>query len=119
MARLFNREFFEKSEPKDRATEVVWQHSVQYLAASNNEIILPFAVVEYIGEENTVMLQKRLSLVFPPPDRSSSILMNYRTLLAAPVVQVKDNSISSMRLLPAPGPSMPSIDLVAHGMDAQ
>lgn len=50
-----------ESSPADRAAEAVYQHALENLDKTNNEIIIPYNVVDMITRPNVVKLQRRFS----------------------------------------------------------
>lgn len=48
-------------EPVDRVVELLWHDAMMHLEATNNEVILPYNVVELIGRGNVDKLVGRLS----------------------------------------------------------
>lgn len=47
------------ADPKDRAAEAVYQLAMLNLSKTNNEIVIPYNVAEYIGKDNMDKLAER------------------------------------------------------------
>lgn len=52
-----------ESSPADRAAEAVYQLALENLDKTNNEIIIPYNVVDIITKPNVIKLQQRFSYV--------------------------------------------------------
>lgn len=51
------------ADPMEQVTEVVYQHGIQNLSQTNNEIIMSANITEAIGPVNVSKIQQRFSFV--------------------------------------------------------
>lgn len=58
-------------QPVERAVELLWHDAMMHLEATNNEVILPYNVVDLIGDENVAKIAERLSYVYSKPVHGS------------------------------------------------
>ncbi|KAJ5118605.1 hypothetical protein N7526_010242 [Penicillium atrosanguineum] len=80
----------EESSPADRAAEAVYQLALENLDKTNDEIIIPYNVVDIITKPNVIKLQQRFSI-------------SRGKLVRA----VKDSTISCVRLMVVPDNFLP------------
>ncbi|EAS35052.3 HMG domain-containing protein [Coccidioides immitis RS] len=70
---------------KDLVVELIWQHAVNHLKKTKNEIFLPVDIISLIGGDNVEKIKNRLS-----------------TMLNMPVVAFEDHANNVYRIMPTP-----------------
>lgn len=84
---------------RDRAMELVWENSLRNRDKVRGEILLPFNVVQLIGEYNVEVLHARFRYAFLRPS-SFQLTRFYRTLIGVEVFRFQDNQWGCVRLMP-------------------